>query len=138
MPPQELEETSASLPMIDLSPWLKPAQEALSLVDEDPLAKIQGRSAAFSLDQVDYDNPSPAQQACSRALHQACRDRGFFYLTHTSCEDQMEQILNLASDFFARPQSEKDALSIANSDRARGQYLRRGTLITRRHVLLTD
>ncbi|KZT34373.1 Clavaminate synthase-like protein [Sistotremastrum suecicum HHB10207 ss-3] len=58
----------------------------------------------------------------SRALHEACRDYGFFYLDISSFADKSEtdELTDLAREFFALPQDVKDRLSLRNQDNARG------------------
>jgi isopenicillin N synthase-like dioxygenase len=58
----------------------------------------------------------------ARALHEACRDFGFFYLDVRSFVNpsEMEELIRLARVFFALPQEEKDSISITKQDLARG------------------
>ncbi|KAG8904608.1 Carnitine O-acetyltransferase mitochondrial [Tulasnella sp. 403] len=62
------------------------------------------------------------RQAVSDALHVACRDYGFFYLDVSSVAsaEETDRLLDLARQFFALPQEEKDKISIRNEDNARG------------------
>ncbi|KAG8862389.1 hypothetical protein FRB96_001457 [Tulasnella sp. 330] len=62
------------------------------------------------------------RKATASALHAACRDYGFFYLDISSFAqpDEVEELLRLAREFFALPQTEKDKISIRNQDQARG------------------
>jgi isopenicillin N synthase-like dioxygenase len=85
---------STSLPVIDLSPYL------------------DGSSS--------YP-PTEAQKKCSAAIHEACVEYGFFYLAGLGLHpDEMDRVLTLAREFFALPNEEKDKISIANQDMARG------------------
>lgn len=61
----------------------------------------------------------------SKALHEACRDFGFFYLDATSfvSVEERDELVRLAREFFALPQEQKDKISIANEDLARGELL---------------
>jgi isopenicillin N synthase-like dioxygenase len=63
--------------------------------------------------------------AVSKALHEACRDFGFFYLDATSFVsiEERNELVRLAREFFALSQEEKDKISIANEDLARGALL---------------
>ncbi|CDO71441.1 hypothetical protein BN946_scf184909.g35 [Trametes cinnabarina] len=56
------------------------------------------------------------------ALHSACSEYGFFYLDISSYIDpaEPEELTRLAREFFALPQDEKDRISIAHEDSARG------------------
>lgn len=60
--------------------------------------------------------------ATSKALHDACRDFGFFYLDATSfvSVEERDELVRLAREFFALPAEEKNKISIANEDLARG------------------
>ncbi|KAH9854658.1 Clavaminate synthase-like protein [Lenzites betulinus] len=80
----------ASLPIISIEPFLTP--------------NAHGRLSAAA------------------ALHAACSEYGFFYLDISSYADpsEPEELIRLAREFFARPQQEKDEISIANQDNARG------------------
>lgn len=62
--------------------------------------------------------------AVSKALHEACRDFGFFYLDVTSFVDveETDELTHLAREFFALPQEEKDSISITKEDLARGAF----------------
>ncbi|KAI0269838.1 Clavaminate synthase-like protein [Gloeopeniophorella convolvens] len=56
------------------------------------------------------------------AIHAACLEYGFFYLDVSSYIDpeEPEELARLAREFFALPQAEKEKISIANQDHARG------------------
>jgi isopenicillin N synthase-like dioxygenase len=84
---------SASLPVIDISPWLNPRE-------------IEG----------------PGRVSVSAALHNACLEYGFFYLDISSYVDaaQAEELLQLGREFFQLPQEEKDRYSLLDNDHARG------------------
>jgi isopenicillin N synthase-like dioxygenase len=60
--------------------------------------------------------------AAAAALHTACVDFGFFYLDIKAFIDpsEPEELVRLASQFFALPQEEKDKLALKNQDYARG------------------
>lgn len=60
--------------------------------------------------------------ATAEALHNACRDFGFFYLDISSFANdaEMETLMGLARQFFALPQERKDLISIRNEDNVRG------------------
>jgi isopenicillin N synthase-like dioxygenase len=65
--------------------------------------------------------PTEAQKRCSAAIHEACVEYGFFYLTGLGlAPEEMDKVVALAREFFALPNEEKDKLSIANQDMARG------------------
>lgn len=61
--------------------------------------------------------------ATAEALHNACRDFGFFYLDISSFANdaEMETLMGLARQFFALPQERKDLISIRNEDNVRGR-----------------
>ncbi|KAJ7134614.1 Clavaminate synthase-like protein [Mycena epipterygia] len=63
-----------------------------------------------------------ARKATSEALHSACLNFGFFYLTISEFVDPAipEELATLAREFFSLPQAEKDKLSLSNQDNARG------------------
>ena len=95
---------SGTLPIIDISPWVKP----------DTVGRNGGR------------------RSTSAALHAACLNYGFFYLDISSVveKDEPEELARLAREFFALPQAKKDKLSLANQDGARGSYLTTTTHLT--------
>jgi isopenicillin N synthase-like dioxygenase len=68
-----------------------------------------------------------ARKATSQALHSACLEFGFFYLDISEFVDSAvpEELTTLARQFFALPQEEKDKLSLANQDNARGMFTTR-------------
>lgn len=87
-----------ALPIIDLSPYL--------------------------LEPFSYP-PTAKQQACSSAIHEACLEYGFFYVTGLGIpQDKFGEVLELAQSFFDLPADNKEPLSIASStngtDGARG------------------
>lgn len=59
-------------------------------------------------------------KVCCVALSAAYHDSTYVLMPIHLASERMKQILDLAGQFFSRPQAEKDALSIVNSDRARG------------------
>lgn len=63
-----------------------------------------------------------SRKATSEALHKACVEYGFFYLDLSAYVDPQvpEELSQLARQFFALPQEEKDKLALANEDHARG------------------
>ncbi|KAH9891620.1 Clavaminate synthase-like protein [Cubamyces lactineus] len=60
--------------------------------------------------------------SAAAALHAACAEYGFFYLDISAFADpsEPEELTRLAREFFALPQGEKDKISIAREDNARG------------------
>ena len=63
-------------------------------------------------------------------LGEAARDVGFFYLTgHGIAQTQQQAILQLAAEFFALPQADKDAVQMVKSPHFRG-YTRLGGELT--------
>lgn len=63
------------------------------------------------------ENSAPAIQR----LHDVCHSVGFFYLEeHDVSFELMQTILDFTKQFFALPQSAKDAINIANSRHFRG------------------
>ena len=87
-----------ALPIVDLSPYL--------------------------VDSFVYP-PSDKQQACSAAIHKACLQFGFFYITGLGiARDEYDGVLKLSKQFFDLPANIKERLSIASitngSDGARG------------------
>lgn len=81
------------LPIIDIGPYLDPTQSS-----------------------------SQERAVVSTALHDACVEYGFFYLDISKYVDpsEPEELTRLAREFFFLPQEEKDIISIANQDNARG------------------
>lgn len=87
---------------------------ALPIVDISP----------YLLDDFVYP-PTDKQRACSAAIHQACLDYGFFYITGLGIPaEDFDNILKLSKAFFDLPLDAKEPLSIANlgngTDGARG------------------
>lgn len=83
------------LPIIDIGPYLDPTQSS-----------------------------SQERAVVSTALHDACVEYGFFYLDISKYVDpsEPEELTRLAREFFFLPQEEKDIISIANQDNARGKF----------------
>jgi isopenicillin N synthase-like dioxygenase len=81
-----------SLPIIDISPYLT-------------------------------DGNVEARKRTASALHAACVEYGFFYLDLSKYIDatQPEELTSLARAFFALAQEEKDKITLANQDGARGE-----------------
>ncbi|KAG8933205.1 hypothetical protein FRC02_012279 [Tulasnella sp. 418] len=89
---------------------------------------------------INRDDSSPAniadRQRTSKALHEACRDVGFFYLDVSSFVDienegsEGKELMRLARAFFGLEQEQKDTISIRNQDNARG-YQRLKENVTR-------
>lgn len=71
---------------------------------------------------LNSDSCDPRRMAAAAALHTACVDFGFFYLDIKAFIDpsEPEELVRLASQFFALPQEEKDKLALKNQDYARG------------------
>jgi isopenicillin N synthase-like dioxygenase len=92
---------SASLPVVDIAPYL------------------------------DVNSTADERAVTSHAVHNACRDYGFFYLIgHGIPEEMRQEMLRLGHEFFALPQAEKDEISIFHSmDKVRG-YARLGENVT--------
>src|SRR4051794_17061523 len=68
---------------------------------------------------------------CAQQIRTACRDVGFFYLTgHGVPPELMKDVLDVSREFFALPEEEKQLISIANNDKARG-YQRLGENVTK-------
>lgn len=90
-----------SLPVIDIGPWVHPAEEH-------------------------YRGHNGGRQSTSAALHAACLTYGFFYLDISSYASQaeMDELAQLAREFFSLPQEKKDELALANQDGARGEKYR--------------
>ncbi|KIM29999.1 hypothetical protein M408DRAFT_67030 [Serendipita vermifera MAFF 305830] len=84
---------SLSLPVIDLSSYFEPTK--------------------FS------DND---RETVSKALHEACRLFGFFYLRLDgfATEEEMAELTELGREFFHLDQAKKDEIRLANEDGARG------------------
>jgi isopenicillin N synthase-like dioxygenase len=93
------------LPIIDITPYLP-----------------------SSLDSTDRDasDTAAARLAVAHALHSACRDVGFFYLDVSSflSREEMDEVLQVGREFFARPQEEKERIRLENSDGVRGERTR--------------
>lgn len=89
----------ATLPVIDISPFLVSSNESL-------------------------------RKEQAKRIHSACKDVGFFYIIgHRLSQGEAKEIRDIAEAFFSLPQAEKDEISIANNDFARG-YQRLGQNIT--------
>ncbi len=71
---------------------------------------------------LNSEGDSEQRSATAAALHQACLEYGFFYLKLSSYVDpsESEVLTQLAHDFFASPQEEKDKIALKNQDYARG------------------
>src|SRR5882762_6541406 len=69
------------------------------------------------------NHDSHGRLSMSAALHAACIQYGFFYLDLTGFSDpgEPEELAQLARQFFALPQEEKDKLALKNQDGARGK-----------------
>ncbi|KAF9242601.1 hypothetical protein BU15DRAFT_43907 [Melanogaster broomeanus] len=65
---------------------------------------------------------SAEREAVSKALHSACVEYGFFYLDISQYVEltEAEELTQLAREFFALPQAEKDKISLKHQDYARG------------------
>ncbi|KAK4690718.1 hypothetical protein P7C70_g9506, partial [Phenoliferia sp. Uapishka_3] len=66
---------------------------------------------------------SQARQTCADAVHNACINYGFLYLTgfdSVISEQEMNAPLDVSRQFFARPQEEKELIRIQQPDGARG------------------
>ncbi|GAA6003119.1 uncharacterized protein JCM10292_002877 [Rhodotorula paludigena] len=86
-----------SLPVIDISPFLGPLS-----------------SSPDSLQ---------ARKDTAARLHDACANTGFFFITGFESivsADEMRESLDVARQFFGRPDDEKDKLRIKKGDGARG------------------
>ncbi|KAI8808050.1 hypothetical protein BJ742DRAFT_289274 [Cladochytrium replicatum] len=97
-----------ALPLIDISPFL---------ADESAYPSSELHAAA--------------KRVVAQSVHNACKDVGFMYLVgHGISKEEREKVLQLARDFFALPTEQKEEISIANGDLARG-YQRLMQNITR-------
>lgn len=96
--PKSLPLKLRSLPVIDIGPWVHPAEEH-------------------------YRGHNGGRHSTSAALHAACLTYGFFYLDISSYASQaeMDELAQLAREFFSLPQEQKDELALANQDGARGK-----------------
>jgi isopenicillin N synthase-like dioxygenase len=67
-------------------------------------------------------NDEHSRNITSAALHDACVKYGFFYLDISAfvSESEPQDLVELARTFFFLPQDQKDAISLANEDYARG------------------
>lgn len=70
------------------------------------------------------DDQPELRASTSAALHAACVKYGFFYLDISAFADSSEtkELTELAREFFALPQGEKDKISLSNEDHARGEF----------------
>ncbi|KAI8926858.1 hypothetical protein BC831DRAFT_454729 [Entophlyctis helioformis] len=103
-----------------------PPAPSLPIVDVSPF--VQPLPAHASAEQRQEHAARKAQTA--RDLDSACRTFGFFYLVgHGLSESDMAAIRSLAKEFFELPPEEKELVSIAKTDLARG-YQRLGQNIT--------
>lgn len=89
-----------SLPVIDIAPWVHPANEH-------------------------HRGHNGGRRSTSAALHAACLTYGFFYLDISSyvSQEEMDELAQQARHFFSLPQEEKDKLALANQDGARGETM---------------
>ena len=79
---------------------------------------------------LDDQSSLEGRKVVGKQVDQACRHSGFFYLTgHGLEESEMSEIRDIANEFFALPQEEKELISIENNDNARG-YQRLGQNVT--------
>lgn len=84
----------AALPIIDISPFFSP------------------------------DSTQDDRKATASRVHSACVSAGFFYLTgHGISENEMDEVLILARQFFDLALEDKEKLSIACEDMARGELM---------------
>lgn len=85
------------------------------------------RLAALPIISIEpFLDPDDARRlSTAAALHAACSQYGFFYLDISSYVNpsEPEELIRLAREFFALPQEEKDKISLANEDGARGMYM---------------
>jgi isopenicillin N synthase-like dioxygenase len=90
------------LPIIDISPYLSPSQ----LLPSCPV-------------------PSNDRAATAKAIHQACRDVGFFYLYVGNYleESEMREVLDVGREFFGRSDEEKEKIGLGMSDGVRGGFV---------------
>ncbi|KAJ3408324.1 Structural maintenance of chromosomes protein 5 [Chytridiales sp. JEL 0842] len=94
-----------SLPIIDISPFTAEMNGGTA----DPVAKAK----------------------VAKDLDQACRQFGFFYLKgHGISDEEMKEVRELAREFFKLPTEDKEEISIAKNDFARG-YQKLGQNITK-------
>ncbi|WWD19468.1 hypothetical protein CI109_103928 [Kwoniella shandongensis] len=58
----------------------------------------------------------------AKALHEACRDVGFFYLRVDNylTKEELDEVLVLAREFFGRSKEEKEQIGLDETDRVRG------------------
>ncbi|KAL1409326.1 hypothetical protein Q8F55_003308 [Vanrija albida] len=91
-----------------------------------PIISIAPYLPATYADYSDADRAAVAAQ-----FHAACRDVGFLYLNVEGflLKDDMDEVLTLGTEFFERPQEEKEKIHIGSMDGARG-YQRYGENIT--------
>jgi isopenicillin N synthase-like dioxygenase len=96
---------AASL-LVGMAPEL--CRDALPIIDIAPL----------------LHNDVHSRNITSAALHDACVKYGFFYLDISAyvSESEPQDLVELARTFFFLPQDEKDAISLANQDYARGTF----------------
>jgi hypothetical protein len=84
-----------------------PKLSSLPIIDISPYLSVGNRSKRIST---------------SAALHAACLEYGFFYLDISQYVDPMEpeELTQLARQFFALPEEEKNQIALRNEDGARG------------------
>lgn len=78
--------------------------------------------------------------AVAKAMHEACRDIGFFYLNITPFvkQEDMTAELEMAREFFHRPEAEKDEILLTKADGARGESPRLPTRPCNADVVLSQ
>eukprot|EP00930_Biecheleria_cincta_P049608 TRINITY_DN34809_c0_g1_i1.p1 TRINITY_DN34809_c0_g1~~TRINITY_DN34809_c0_g1_i1.p1 ORF type:complete len:360 (-),score=44.78 TRINITY_DN34809_c0_g1_i1:411-1490(-) len=71
------------------------------------------------------------RQAAAADLDRACREVGFFYLEgHGVPEEEIRQLHSQARDFFALPQTQKEAIAISSAPASGRGYQRVGENVT--------
>lgn len=95
----------------------------------------QGRgSIAASLPVIDISglhSPHPEiRQAVGQEIGRACRDKGFFYISHHGISKALQQaVFDAAAAFFAQPLEEKLAVAKSNSIANRGYEPLKGQVL---------
>ncbi|ODO11572.1 hypothetical protein I350_00353 [Cryptococcus amylolentus CBS 6273] len=85
---------------------------ALPIIDPAPYLSTSSGPAQVS-----------AKAATAKAIHEACRDIGFFYIRVPDdflSDHEMKEVLELGREFFHRPEEEKMRIRLEESDNVRG------------------
>ncbi|KAK4048216.1 hypothetical protein OIV83_004921 [Microbotryomycetes sp. JL201] len=104
------------MPSADANTWSNHAQLQLPVIDISSFLDARGSS-------LSQPDPSSEQKRIAQQVHAACTHQGFFYVTgfeSVASDKEMQDILSVTREFFARPVDEKKLVAIRPGDGARG------------------